>query len=441
MGLKYVEQVKSAVLILLIVLSVTLTFSIWTYKPNYEPIEKAPTADVSIADKRKIEDIIKPYKLLANSEEGLKGTTDQKVLGEFVDNVKTWTFQDLTLSDPEVTAADLNEIVGKPGRLVLFFPAPIPFGVIDNLFKFTDSVSNESSFERIIIEKPDASGRIAVHFAGGEGGRMFTAMARGVEQAKLNEFLTRAETFPSYAVVKRQGARSLYLPDEPASVDELNYLMEEVSPSQFRRALFGDKNTVKREQGGSCREEYSDNAAIMSVDTCMKTLSYVYPHTNAENKEVSIPSELLLGSLDFINQHGGWTNDFVFAAMDPIKRQVEFRLQLRGYPVFSNTTWTHITQVWGDGRIFRYMRPYYSLDGPFPGKGQSILEAGTDAAEWLRAKKGDDFSEIGEIMQGYTMRQGEQANLYLLEPAWYYKENGTWKQVKPEEGGAANGLE
>ena len=44
MGLKYVEQIKSIVLTLLVVLSVTLTFTIWTYTPTYETIEQAPVA-------------------------------------------------------------------------------------------------------------------------------------------------------------------------------------------------------------------------------------------------------------------------------------------------------------------------------------------------------------------------------------------------------------
>jgi len=64
-----------------------------------------------------------------------------------------------------------------------------------------------------------------------------------------------------------------------------------------------------------------------------------------------------------------------------------------------------------------------------------------EEAEWLRAEKGEDFSKIGEIMQAYTMRQDEQQNLYLLEPAWYYEENGKWHQVGADSGGAVNGLE
>ncbi|SIT87104.1 YycH family regulatory protein [Edaphobacillus lindanitolerans] len=444
MGLKYIEQVKTAVLILLIVLSVTLTFSIWTYKPNYKTIEKTPNVDTAIVDKRKISDVVQPYKLLVNRDDEMTGTTDPDMLTEAVDLVKTWSLRNVTLSDPELTAGELNELTEEPGRIVIFYPSPIPFEVIDNLFKFSDTISNESTFERIIIEKSDADGQMLVHFVGREGGRRYTASASRVDKQAMKEFVGKAEkNFPTYAAVRRDGAGSLYLPAEPVSVDALIYNMEEVSPSKFKDALFPDKSDVKREQTGLTREEYSDNSSIMTVETRMKTISFVHPHPTAESKEVSIPSELLLNSLDFVNEHGGWTNNFLFASMEPEKKQITYRLQVGGLPVFSEEkeTSTEIRQTWGDGRIFRYQRPYYTLDVPFPEKNRRELDSGVEEAEWLRAEKGEDFSKIGEIMQAYTMRQDEQQNLYLLEPAWYYEENGKWHQVGADSGGAVNGLE
>ncbi len=38
--MKYIEPVKSVVLFLLVMLSVILTFLIWTYTPDYKYIEK-----------------------------------------------------------------------------------------------------------------------------------------------------------------------------------------------------------------------------------------------------------------------------------------------------------------------------------------------------------------------------------------------------------------
>jgi regulatory protein YycH of two-component signal transduction system YycFG len=71
-GLKYVETVKSIVLFLLVALSIILTFSIWTYSPHYEPIEQLPSVDISIGDKKKIDEIKKPYNVVFNFDHDLK---------------------------------------------------------------------------------------------------------------------------------------------------------------------------------------------------------------------------------------------------------------------------------------------------------------------------------------------------------------------------------
>ncbi|MBO1913301.1 hypothetical protein J4G37_51890, partial [Microvirga sp. 3-52] len=47
--MKQVEIIKSVVLFLLVALSITLTFSIWTYTPNLKTLEQKPTVDISIS--------------------------------------------------------------------------------------------------------------------------------------------------------------------------------------------------------------------------------------------------------------------------------------------------------------------------------------------------------------------------------------------------------
>ncbi|WP_010308254.1 two-component system activity regulator YycH [Kurthia senegalensis] len=50
--MKYIEQIKTVVLFVLVILSVTLTFSIWSYRPSYDTIEKPKTVDIVMDDKK-----------------------------------------------------------------------------------------------------------------------------------------------------------------------------------------------------------------------------------------------------------------------------------------------------------------------------------------------------------------------------------------------------
>ena len=81
---------------------------------------------------------------------------------------------------------------------------------------------------------------------------------------------------------------------------------------------------------GIHHEELADNRALMNVYTDKKVLKYT--SLTAESRELAIPSELLLDTINFVNEHGGWTNEFRLAYMDPKTRTVRFRLFLNGLP-------------------------------------------------------------------------------------------------------------
>ena len=74
MGLKYLEHAKTIFLTLLIVLSVTLTFTIWTYTPTYDTIEQTPVVNILIAESKRVDDVIKPYKMITSRENNMAGS-------------------------------------------------------------------------------------------------------------------------------------------------------------------------------------------------------------------------------------------------------------------------------------------------------------------------------------------------------------------------------
>ncbi|EMR05538.1 Two-component system yycF/yycG regulatory protein yycH [Bhargavaea cecembensis DSE10] len=445
MGLKFVEPIKSAVLILLILISITLTFSIWTSRSNYQPIESATKADVKIADKQTLSQVIRPYKILAISDDGLSGTTDKEDIESLMDFMKTWSFQNLAEADKEVTADEADEIISQPDSVTLFFRSPIPFGVVDSLFRFGDSVTTESSFSQMVIETQSDIGR--VHFIGQDGGRRFTAHATNVDPERLNSLLEGSEEFEPYAAIGRETARTLFVPSTSRTVSYMTFFQREVSPSEFIKALFPDKNNVQRIPTGehSHSERYHDINWQLNVNTEMKTLRF-RDMKGDSNDGVSIPSELLVDSLDYVNEHSGWTNDFVLSSMDPLRKQIKYRMEVRGYPVFSDSdlTLTEITQIWGNSRISSYSRPYYQLNEPLPENTDKRLPAGTDVVEELRANPEVEFSEVDDIVRGYELKQTQRngETLYALEPAWFFEESGEWRSVKKAgTGGGMGGLE
>ena len=89
------------------------------------------------------------------------------------------------------------------------------------------------------------------------------------------------------------------------------------------------------------------------------TLSVVESHeTNTDG--------LLQKSINFVNNHGGWTDNYRFVGLDKGRRTVHFRIYgPDGYPVFGeNNPISKIEIDWAATEVSKYLRNNFSLGLP-----------------------------------------------------------------------------
>lgn len=446
MGLKHVEMIKSIILIVLITLSVILTFLIWTYTPQYKFIEELATVDIGIAEeleKKDIESLIKPYKLLINFEEGYKGTTNSEEIDPFIEAAKSWTLTKPRLEDNKFTDEKIAAFLRKENRFTLFFQGEVPLPVYDSVLKIENPI--EIAFDRLVVEWNDEGRLVGVNFISQENNLRYKSTVKVADMQNFQlAVLSKGLTYGDYVDVRPHEIPFLAVPLEPIELTRNTYFQNEkdrINPTRFRSALFSDPNAVRRSEVGPNQEDYQDNHALMSVNTERKQLQYVYP--TAESRELAIPSELLEDTIDFVNEHGGWTDEYRFSHMNYKNRYVKFQLYVRGLPVLGGTTLTEIEQVWGDEMIYQYKRPYYSLDESLPSETDVVtLLSGVEVMKEIMASKEIDVSTIEELIPAYYMEHDSDLNLFMFEPSWYYLRAGKWTRFSPNKlGGGAFGLE
>ncbi|MHA6260959.1 YycH family regulatory protein [Sporosarcina sp. CAU 1771] len=446
MGLKYIEPVKSVILVLLIILSVTLTFSIWTYSPKYETIEESPTVDVSIAEKREIDKIIKPYKALFHFEEGLLGTFESEEVDHIIGHIQEWTITNVRLVDTKLTEKKLNTVLRQPNHFTLFFHGEVPLPTYQSILGVEEVQFPEGSFDRLIVEWNQDNKSLQIHFISKAAGVHYSGEVKISDFQSFNrEMLIRAKGYEDFVEVRPESNKFIAVPTNQVDLVRNIYYEDGILPIRFRDALFRDPNAVRRGQVTSTREEYQDDHAIMRIDPMMKLLTFIHPV--AESEEIAIPSELLKKTIGFLNEHGGWTDEYRFISSNPETRNVKFQLFVNGLPVYSNVTSTEIEQTWGSDRIFRYVRPYYTLDLTLHSETRVVnLPSGVEVANTLEQSMVVDIDTVEEISLGYLMSYdmgiSAEQRLLILEPSWFYLINGKWIPYSPKHlGGEAIGLE
>lgn len=442
--MKYVEQVKSIILFLLIVLSFALTFTIWTFTPSFDPIESTPAVDVSIGEKRTVEQVVQPIKLLYHQKKKVTGTTDKKHIDPLLDAMKLWEIHDVSQKDDQASAKTMKSYMHGPNRIVLYYPGSVPFPVFDAMVNITDETIPEASFDRVVIELATLENTTSrVYFINSLTGRVYEGNLSVTELGKFqSDIMDEAIDYPVYVTDKTIGALPIYVPEKAMETVKYPYLLEEVTPENFRSALFDNASRIDS-SGDAANEKYTDNTgAIMRFDPNRKSMSYVKP--KAETSDPGIPSELIFNTVDYVNDHGGWTNDYRFFGIEPLTQQVHYRLFMDNLPVFSTSTATELELRWGildeTEQIFRYVRPYYILESTAQTSTEE-LEAGTAALQAVSRLSEEDRKAVTDILPVYELTQtGEK--LITLQSAWYYQMNGNWTKLSKEAlGGGKDGLE
>lgn len=405
-----------------------------------------PIVDISIAEKKKLEDVIKPYRLLISQENTLNGSATSLDIEAILGLMKSWEIQKVKLINSQASMPQINDYIKTVDRITLFFPAEVPIETYSSFYNFEDySLPQGASFDRLVIGWNESSSEgTSIYFINTNKQKIYSASVEKVDrEVFLGNIKKQAMNLPIYNEIERAGNLSLYVSTNPETIVSSTYYIEEVAIDKFKNALFNNPGLVRSNPLGTSGQEYTDDNALMNIDFFSKELSYVHPASESEN--IGNSAVLLQNSVNFVNEHDGWTDDYRYNRINPNRQQISYQLHFLGLPVFSNDTATEITQQWGDNRVYRYKRPYYMLNvGEEPLRARDIeLPSGQEMYDFLAASNELKVSSVEELMVGYYLSKDEnQPSLLNLEPAWYYLSNGLWIRITPELlGGGKFGLE
>ncbi|UPW83298.1 YycH family regulatory protein [Lysinibacillus sp. Ag94] len=439
--MKYIEPVKSVVLFLLVVLSVVLTFMIWTYTPDYKFIEQTEGKEILIGPQKKPEDVIRPYKAIYRFDKEFTGTVSNGAMVDIMEAFHGWNILDLMPMDTNLKADTVNNMIRSNNCMTVFFPGEIPYSAFNTIFQFADKELPETTFNRMIIDWSNYSSKyLQVFFISGNNELL---MRSRVSLENANQFVRNiiepAKTYNTFKEVERDGFTSLYIANDKIESAKYTYFIEE-KPELFKNVVFTNLNNVVRTDESATTEKYHDGMSRMVIDSKVKSLTYVYPA--AESSVRIEPSKLFTDSFEFINEHGGFTDDYRLASTSTSNNQLDYQLYLHGLPIYSDQAINRITTVWGDNRMFRYKRPYFSFEKDIPSeKEMKELPSGAEIVEKIKKLDHIALSDIDDIVVGFYLTY-DQTTIVTLEPCWFVIRNGISTKLTPEIlGGVKNGLE
>ncbi|CAH0298778.1 Two-component system WalR/WalK regulatory protein YycH [Peribacillus sp. Bi96] len=443
------ERAKSIILIILVGTSIFLTWSIWTYEPEYDPFEQSSEFIKIKSDVQIVSDVIKPVSILFHGNGQHFRTVNPEEIGKMEKEFFQWSFTGVKEVSVKRLQRKFDEFVHEDGSIEIEFSDDIPISLYKTVLDITDKEVPGFSFDRIIIKQKDISGNeSAVYFVSYDQEKIYQGM---VDSKRLRVFMDKFYTgsynkHPEYTAVTINSKRTLFVPENPVKINRFEYYIDYLDIGNLKNALFNYPKFV-RQESVSVGEEYTDGTRLMTINKENYLISYINPAQ--KSKLFGSSSDLLQKSIDFINDHAGWEdNNYRFAYMSENEQRVVFRLFVNGYPAFNEYGMTEIEQIWGKEEIYSYDRPYFSLASVLPpSEGSEVpLRSGREVLNQLKAKDNIDFKSVEDISIGYKLNKSldsKLVTLVTLEPTWYYRIGDKWFIVpfEGDTGGDQNGLE
>ncbi|MDF2607568.1 MAG: YycH family regulatory protein [Bacillales bacterium] len=425
------EIVKSYILSILIILSLVLSWYIWTIKPVYETIEENKVIqDVQIGPKKVLRDIIFPKQLIIHKYQLHYGVTKIEDLDVLLEQFSEWKLKNFE----KITNISGNEnflkFVHGTEKLETIYPTPVSIKTMKDNFEEIHLDDLSFNFDRILVSVANKNTQNPkIFFVNYSKQEIYQADVSNINFNVLKRnYYFGVEKFPTYFPYYIKKNNTVFLPEAKTKTYLMTFLTEEIDQELFKDALFIDPKFVKKNTSKSF-ESFTDGTRLLKVNYKMSNIEYVNPVSIDKTKKEEIES--LHQSISFINDHGGFNDNYTLYKNDQQNKFSIFRLNYDNIPVFSKGNFSSIKIKWGNDEAINYSHPLFKLSFPIEREKKTIdLESGYDIISLIKFEKNFDRDLLEDITIAYELSLNDSiGNVAKLEPVWIIKYAGNWKKL------------
>ncbi|WP_440897403.1 YycH family regulatory protein [Amphibacillus sp. Q70] len=442
------EQLKSILLILLVISSLLLTLAIWNHQPDFEMSgDEENLVDPHIEEGHRLtrNEVLKPIYIIYHNQNNEKPvslsdkTEEQDVFTSILD-YSLYNFSAFNLNEEwlEDEVEDRAEVV---------FSTELPSETIYDLFSVDQDISiPELMFNRIEIIF-DQKGDYHLIFRNDHESQVIGASLQDYprEVERLKGFFD-SEDFISYEVYESSRGTDMYLPNE-IDPNILLFSYTDIPVDPFKNFLFSTPSIVRSARTFDGNTVFIDGTRELTLESDQISFTNQTNEHQVSDQELSY-YELFDQVHNFINTHNGFTFEqpfhYFLSHLENTTRinKVEFTLSYQGIPIFSDQNISNISVAWHNQEVYQYNHPLVTLVEQRGVNSESANLPDADTVIEILNSENYQRSAIYDVMVGYRIREqiSGQGQVYELIPTWYVKGINGWNPltIPPEETGGDN---
>lgn len=428
-----IERIKSIVLLVLVSLSLLLTYQLWYGQKPTHLIAEEIYERVIVEKPRPLAEVITPAQIVVRTERGRYLMKDNDP-----DFYRLWAVLSQQLQDLDTDAIIVNQTSEESARnlLTVYMQPILPAGsdlpwlpdfpslMIDKIemlslnditwLTLSDS-SNDTKTKLLLSPEQSAELRDLIAGIPGEDRIIYAPLTSEKLIGLADKEITMEE--------------SIYLPQEPVYLNSLIIKPEAIDRDLIIKTFFIDYNLariIEEKDGGLIYTDGERGLRLTNV-----SLEYSHPRLESGQSNMSYP-EALKNSSSLISYHGGWPVNLRLERLGLIRRgrsisyEAKWRIYYEGYPFYTNKL---SRAIFNDRGLIHYTRSLFFVEDNF-----SESEERLPVADWLSAlqvalEKYDEKQSVTQsgiklekIELGYVIIK--LANAYRGEPVWFIQIDG-----------------
>ena len=450
---------RTLLLTVLVVLSLVLTWNLWTYQSEFHKPENTKYVESAIVSdgKRTLAEVVHPEKAIYQKKNGeIYGVPSGSDLKEMFQMVTKAEFHGTQIFGNAASEQKVRTL--RSNGIEMIFPVPIPLTLFGKMLQGDTGGQTEKTpvfaeadpsilFDRVVFYQTGGENKtnLEAFFKNGEK-EVASAKVNNLSFTDLNNFYKDAEAYDP----QKLNGKTIYLPKNPVKVEKILYYYKWISEAQFKNVLFNNNPYVTQRQG-----YYTSYSQLLKINNHIINYINTEPgseKTNQSDASSAGSSSVIQDSFNYINGQSGWTDSYMLFDYTPMKklgsrRSVTFRMMIgynsgynrRSYPVFSKVSGTYpyndagtIQLSWENGGVHEYGRTEMDVGDLPEGKEHILLPSGREILNKLKMSKNVHMDLVKDLCIGYQMEYPTEPKEEVVRftPMWYVLYDGGWEPVE-----------
>jgi len=314
-----------------------------------------------------------------------------------------------------IDTVDWNQVRREDQGLELRFARPIPFALLQNVFKIdSDFLFFGDSIERIWIYVRKDSEEVRTFFFSADGRNVYESLRADLTVRDVSTNVGFGEFWTPYRTTDGR----LYLPDEP--YDKAVQLQVEVSrytTEQMQRNLFFDPGVIRAiPESSDGNLIYTDWKRALKVGEDGGWMSFT--DSVAPTEGLTDPVGNVTDAVRFVNQHGGWNGQYRLTLSDEPDSDnvVRFQQYYNKLPVLPGPglTFGYMQLKLQQGTVTSYERSLILMDSLPVSRKSRALPGGESLSKLISL--GNFDSRVESLFPAY--RPTLEQDVITLHPVW-----------------------